>query len=205
MRDTLTSDDNDSKTLANRLSLALDAGEIGVWDLNVESNKAIWDDRMFGIYGLDKIVPMLYESWINTVLPEDRPSVVTSIQRAISTKKKYTEQFRIIKPDNSVRYVQSSVDVVCDDSGKVIALVGLDLDITDNKNTSDALTLSNTRHELTEKMGNIGTWEQTFDNGELFWSNEVFNIFEFDSKSIMTFEQFIGRVHPDERNNVAAV
>jgi PAS domain-containing protein len=160
---------------------------------------------MFEIYGLDKIVPMLYETWINTVLPEDRPNVVASAQRAISNKTKYTDQFRIMKADNSVRYIQSSVDVVRDDSGKVTALIGLDIDITEKKIASDTLILSNTRYELAEKMGHVGSWEQTFDSDELFWSNEVYNIFEFDLKNTMTFEQFIDRVHPDERNHVALV
>jgi diguanylate cyclase (GGDEF)-like protein/PAS domain S-box-containing protein len=203
MKDTPIFDQNDSEALATLLSLALDAGEIGVWDWNIESNITIWDDRMFEIYGLDKIVPMLYENWINTVLQEDRPNAAASAQRAISNKTKHTTQFRIIKADHSVRQIQSTVDVVCDDSGNVLGLVGLDVDITEKKLTSDALILSNSRNEIAEKMGHVGSWEQIFDSEELFWSNEVYNIFEFDSKSPMTFEQFIDRVHPDERSLVS--
>ena len=62
----------------------------------------------------------------------------------------------------------------------------------------------NERLEKAQKQAKLGSWEQTFDpnSDKLFWSNEVYSIFEYDNKSTMTYEQFIERVHPDDRNKV---
>jgi len=62
----------------------------------------------------------------------------------------------------------------------------------------------NERLEKAQKQAKLGSWEQTFyqNSDKLFWSNEVYSIFEYDTKSTMTFEQFIARVHPDDRDKV---
>jgi len=64
----------------------------------------------------------------------------------------------------------------------------------------------NERLEKAQKQAKLGSWEQTFyqNSDKLFWSNEVYSIFEYDSKITMTFEQFIDRVHPDDRDKVIA-
>ena len=68
-------------------------------------------------------------------------------------------------------------------------------DVTEQNHFYDLLQESQAQAQL-------GSWEQTFDNENLFWSNEVYRIFEYDPKITMSYEQFIERVHPDDRSKV---
>ncbi|MEY8251495.1 MAG: diguanylate cyclase, partial [Colwellia sp.] len=59
--------------------------------------------------------------------------------------------------------------------------------------------------EKAQKQARVGSWEQIFDkdNEKLFCSNEAYRIFEYDTKNTMTYEQFVERVHPEDRNKVS--
>ena len=73
-------------------------------------------------------------------------------------------------------------------------------DITEQVNIYERL-------EKAQKLAKIASWEQFFgkDDGKLFWSNEVYNIFEYNTKTPMSYEQFVERVHPDDRKKVSTV
>jgi PAS domain-containing protein len=85
------------------------------------------------MYGLDKMVPMPYDNWINAVFPEDRADAEASVQRVILNRTRQSSVFRIIKPDNSLRYIHSSADVACEDSGRVIRVIGINTDIPERR------------------------------------------------------------------------
>lgn len=53
-----------------------------------------------------------------------------------------------------------------------------------------------------QKQAKIGSWEQTDKNGTLRWSDEAYRIFEVNSHGSLSFNTFINRVHPDDRESV---
>lgn len=121
------------RLLVLRQTIALNSDRIGIWDWNLETNLTLWDERMFKIYGLEKITPMPYENWVNTILAADRPKAEASLQKAISSKTRQTVEFRIITPDNTIKYIDASVDVLYDDVGKILRVIGTNKDITEKK------------------------------------------------------------------------
>ena len=63
----------------------------------------------------------------------------------------------------------------------------------------------NTKNVLlanSQKQAKIGSWEQTIDNDVLNWTEEAYDIFEFDNDMDISFEKFIDRVHPDDREKM---
>jgi diguanylate cyclase (GGDEF)-like protein/PAS domain S-box-containing protein len=58
--------------------------------------------------------------------------------------------------------------------------------------------------EKAQRQAKVGSWEQAYgkDNSELLWSNEVYNIFEYDLKEAVTYDHYFTRVHPDDRTNM---
>ena len=120
------------KSLARRLQLATDAGEIGVWDWNLIDNSMIWDDHMLKIYGVhpDDFVGTM-DTWSNQVHPEDRERLQVSIQDLIENDIPYSEIFRVILPDDAIRYVQANAVVVRDSNGKALRMVGTNIDVTE--------------------------------------------------------------------------
>jgi PAS domain S-box-containing protein len=110
------------------------------WMTDVAKNLMIYVSPAYEeIWG--RTVTSLYASphdWINAIHPEDR----TRIVEAAHTKQisgKYDEVYRIVRPDNSVRWVQDRAFPIQDESGKVYRVVGIAEDITERKQVWDAL------------------------------------------------------------------
>ena len=85
------------KQTSARLALATRAGGVGVWDYDIDNNIVVWDDQMIALYGLDKKnFSGDYEAWQETLHPDDRVRGDQEIQMAISGKKEFNTEFRVV-------------------------------------------------------------------------------------------------------------
>ena len=136
------------EAVTQRLQLALDAGEIGVWDWDLRTNQVVYDDRLFAIYGLqptsDRVV--LYPDWARRVHPDDLPRQEAVLRHLATDDERRTHSvlvaherrrryFRITRPNGTVRYIQSAAAVIADDKGQPVRLVGMNIDVTEQKQT----------------------------------------------------------------------
>jgi len=146
---------------AERLQLATEASGVGVWDYDLVTKALVWNDAMYGIYGIDRAaVSSLYEAWHNSVLPEDMPEQAAALQAAIEQGAPYTPCFRIRRGDGALRYIQARARIYSDADGKPVRLVGTNEDITEHRTllgklelqaNQDYLTgLSNRRHFMAQ-------------------------------------------------------
>ncbi len=131
--------------VVRRLGLATQVLDVGVWDLDVRTNEIFWDEKMREIYRLPNDVPMNYQSWARTVVPEDLPKAEATLQRVIASKSQGSTEFRITLPDGSVRHIQTAEDVMLNDVGEVVRVVGVNRDVTQMKESEEALRLSEER------------------------------------------------------------
>lgn len=72
-------------------------------------------------------------------------------------------------------------------------------DISLRKRTEAALQESETRLKEAQRLARVGSWKRELATNELFWSDEIFRIFEVDTSVKPTYKTFITRVHPDDR------
>jgi PAS domain S-box-containing protein len=121
------------KIQTERLSLATRVASIGVWDFDLRTNSSVWDDILFEIYGIPRMVAVPYEDWVRLVYPDDLPNAEASLQKTISLKSQDYVEFRIIRPDGVVRYISSAQGVVLDRQGTPVRVVGIEMDITERK------------------------------------------------------------------------
>jgi PAS domain S-box-containing protein len=127
--------------LTERLSLATAAAKVGVWEWDLASNTLTWDATMFEIYGCPPVVPMPYDTWSSVVHPEDLPAVEATLQRALFEKDQGSAEYRITRPDGSIRNISAVERAVLDASGRVTRLIGVDMDITERKQAEQAVEL----------------------------------------------------------------
>jgi diguanylate cyclase (GGDEF)-like protein/PAS domain S-box-containing protein len=130
------------RLLTERLSLATAIANIGVWEWDLATNTIAWDATMFAIYGMAPVARVLYEKWAAAVHPEDLPRVEDALHRAVGEKGKSSGEFRIIRPDGSVREVSVVRSSVLDEFGGVSRVVGVSIDVTERKQAEDALRRS---------------------------------------------------------------
>ena len=118
-----------------RLSLALEAAHMGIWDWNIRTDSLVWSDRVGPMFGLPigSHLPN-HAAFLNFVYPDDRASVTDAIAQALKTGTKYEGEFRIVWLDGgTVRWVSSQGQIYADAAGTPIRMVGTLLDITDRK------------------------------------------------------------------------
>lgn len=119
-----------------RVRLATEAAEIGVWAWDLKTNELIWDPRMFELYGLtaDPQGRAVYEDWRARVLPEDLAEQEARLQHTVATCGRSHREFRIVRAsDQAMRFIQAAEMVVVDAEGKAARVVGINRDITGRK------------------------------------------------------------------------
>jgi PAS domain S-box-containing protein len=94
--------------LTSRFNLATRTAGIGVFDHQVESGELWWSDVMYEIFALsvDGFKPTL-EAWRALIHPEDQPRVRRSGDAALAARAALDIRYRIVRPDGSIRHVQS--------------------------------------------------------------------------------------------------
>ena len=122
-----------------RLDLAIESGQTGVWELDLEKDTSIRNLRHDQIFGYTKpIKDWGQKKFLEHILQEDRKHVQKDFKRATETGIFKTE-CRIIWPDNSIHWIYASGRLELNIKTKSDKLIGTVIDITDRKNLEDKL------------------------------------------------------------------
>ncbi|MCX6960552.1 MAG: PAS domain S-box protein [Verrucomicrobia bacterium] len=117
-----------------RLRMATVAADIGIWDLDLHTNKVSWDKLMFSIYGMPETADRIirYEDWKNRVHPDDVEKQEASLLKIIETRGHQQREFRIIRnSDKAIRIIRASDAAIIGEDGQTVRLVGINVDITE--------------------------------------------------------------------------
>ena len=107
------------------------------------NGRLVWSEELFRIHGVDpeRFSPT-YESTMALVHPDDRISWARALDQALKSGTAFSSEFRIVRPDGSVRHLRSLGEVMHDNGGTVTSMLWSVLDITEQKRTEDALRTS---------------------------------------------------------------
>lgn len=122
------------KESSERLSIALYASKIGIWELHIKSGAVIWDDNVYTIFGLAKSdFDNTLDSYLDLIYPEDRKPSLKKIQSAIDNSEAFNIEHRVVKGNGEVIWLEGWGMVVNDSKGKPNRLIGAVADITERK------------------------------------------------------------------------
>ncbi|MCD6041978.1 MAG: sensor histidine kinase [Burkholderiales bacterium] len=127
---------------------------IGCWEWDPESGRLLWSDELYRIHGLarEAFTPS-FEGYLERVHPEDRQNSGAMMARALMDGRGFTLQERIVRPGGEVRYLRSHGEVVRNERGKPIKVVGACLDITEQRHSDTALRqAAQDLHGLTRRL-----------------------------------------------------
>ncbi|MBK8615638.1 MAG: PAS domain S-box protein [Anaerolineales bacterium] len=128
------------RAITERLKFATASAKAGVWDWNLQTNEMIWDDRMYELYGLThENFPGGVEAWKQGLHPEDASRAIQECEAALTGERDFDTEFRVRKPDGSVVYIKANGLVLWDEQGKLLRMIGLNIDITKHKQAEEAL------------------------------------------------------------------
>ncbi len=115
-----------------RLAEAERVAQMGSWEWDLVNDNTTWSDGLFHIYDLsrDQFDPS-FEGGIRRVFPEDRELVRGSIETALAQRASFTLEYRALRAAGRVRTLRSQGDVMVDDAGEPVRIVGVVQDVTD--------------------------------------------------------------------------
>lgn len=120
--------------VSDRLAIATNTANIGIWDYNVVNNVLVWDENMYRIYGVAKDDFIgAYEAWETCVHPEDKANSKEEVEQALAGTKEFDTEFRVIWPNGEVRHIKAHAAVKRDPEGLPLRMIGANWDITEEK------------------------------------------------------------------------
>ena len=119
-----------------RLRLAQSASGAGVWDWQAKTGDTWWSETMWAIYGVPPAPSreILYV-WRARLHPEDRARAEAQLSALLADggETMLYDEFRIIRPDGEVRWVEFIARVERDAAGKAVRILGVNADISKRK------------------------------------------------------------------------
>lgn len=126
------------------LRLALAGAKAGSWDWSLQTNDVTWSPENYDLYGVSTANDAnWYRLWYNTIHPDDRERVRLEILRAIEQRQvEFKIEFRIIHSQRGLRWLLGRGRFTLNEQDEPIRLSGINLDITDRKQTEEDLRQS---------------------------------------------------------------
>ncbi len=155
--------------------------------------------------GVDKDALKIGKTFFDLVHPDDVASLMAATPKNTETQSEYRAEYRIIRPDGQLRWLASSGMMLPRQNGHVARLVGLNWDITEQKESAERIRQGEERLRLAMNAAQLSLWEWDVANDQLSWAKELYDRQSMDRMTpVGGFDGFIDMVHIDDRKTVRA-
>jgi len=126
-------------------------GGIGSWAVTLGDSRLTWSDEMLRIFGtLREDFNDRPDAFWSRVHPDDLDRVRLTADKAIAGRTAYTNEFRIVRADGTIRWVHDHAAIVSDEANRAVRIVGVTQDVTDRRVAQERIEFLATRDPLTE-------------------------------------------------------
>jgi PAS domain S-box-containing protein len=161
-----------------------------------------WSEEMFRLFGFDRQqgLPM-WDQWVQRIHPEDRDKFRMAGDRTFLEKVDCDVEFRILKPDGTVKHIHGIGHPVLSRDGELVQVVGTMVDVTERRRAEESLRRNESYLAQAQRLAHIGSWAwDATGRNAVYVSEEWCRIYGFDPKDGMpSWEQRLQRVHPEDR------
>ena len=129
-----------------RLAEAQEVARIGSFDWDLTTGQMFWSDALLSLFGRVRgSAPLDYAALLECVHPDDRRQMEESLERGLRSGGRHENEFRVVRPDGTVRYLRAQAMSVCDATGRVVRLVGTNQDVTEQRLAEEKAREAETR------------------------------------------------------------
>jgi PAS domain S-box-containing protein len=115
------------------LQAALSATGLAVWSWDLKTGQVHSPQDARSLFGLAADTQMIISEFTNRIDPQDRARVESATRTAIKTGNVYNEEYRIVHPDGTIRWLHVLGRFVRDDAANLDSFLGVMADVTDRK------------------------------------------------------------------------
>jgi PAS domain S-box-containing protein len=190
-------------------ALAQRAAGIGIWDWDLVTGTIYWSEEVAPIFGFGpegpELVPGLgpegfekvHSAFFRTVHPEDRAYVADAVRGCLAQGAYVSIEHRVVWPDESIRWVAETGDVIRDEEGRATRMLGVVRDITERRRVEDELRAS--EEEYRDLVENISDVIYAMDiEGQLTYVSPVIESFLGYTVEEAVGGPFLGMIHPED-------
>lgn len=187
------------------------AGVVGAWEWDIKANKVYADARYAELHG---VAPEFAEaglpvqSYTPALHPDDRDRVAAVALASARTGGDFSEEYRLVQPDGSVRWIYTRGRAYLDADGQPERNTGVIIDITERKQVEAALEAARVDVDLAARAAGMGRWDHNPSIGQRYWDPRARAIFGIPQDVPPSTEVFEKTLHPDDlqavRDAVAA-
>ncbi|HEY85881.1 MAG TPA: response regulator [Chloroflexi bacterium] len=139
-----------------RLAEAQRIAHLGNWEWNIPTGKLHWSDEVYRIFGVSpQEFDATYQTFIQSIHPDDRDFVEKSIDAALNEKQPYNIECRIPRPSGEQRMVHAQAEITFTEAGQPVQMIGTIQDITEAKQLEDQLHHSKKMEAIGRLAGGI--------------------------------------------------
>lgn len=177
---------------------------MGNWSWDVATDKLTWTDHLYRIYGLEpQSEELTIEKFLSFVHPDDRQLVATGVEK-LTTETSLDYTFRIITRDGTQKWLRSLAQVIKDENGNQTAVIGTEQDVTDKQKLINRLEESQRLYKQAQALAGMGNFSWNLQTNEVFWSDEVYKIYERPFGEKIQFEDAFLPILNDYKPHVQA-
>jgi len=152
-----------------KLKTATRIAKLGYWQLQRDGSNRYWSDEVYEIWGVTKDTFVInFETFFNTIHPDDRDRFKAEQAAFYSCEKRFELEYRIVLPDQSVKWVYEIGDILKPANGGEPIFQGTVQDISHQKFLSLSLEKSNERFNYVSKATFDAIWDWNLETNELY-------------------------------------
>ncbi len=188
-----------------RWQLALQGSNAGLWDLNLKTNEVFYSTRWKEILGYkeDEVLDNL-DAWAMRVHPDDIGWVRQVRQEHLEGKTPYyMAEYRMRCKNGSYKWILSRAQALWDEAGNPVRMVGSHIDISDRKQSEEALKASEARFRHLCACSPVGIFLADVEGGCLYANRRLLTITGLTFEAMLT-GGWAQSVHPSDRQWVCA-
>ncbi|MBI4792699.1 MAG: GAF domain-containing protein [Deltaproteobacteria bacterium] len=137
---------NELEKIRGSLEKSQEIAKFGNWDWDIANNSLWWSDGIYRIFGRTphEFVPT-HASFLQTIHPEDRDQVEEALRKSLAGEDSCSLDHRILLADGTTRTIHQQAEIIHDEAGSPVRMVGIAQDVTEKKSTEATLKLNEER------------------------------------------------------------
>lgn len=186
-----------------RLGLAAEAAAAGLWRLDLATHR-FWitsQTRELFAFGADEVVT--FDRFLSLVHLGDQEMVRRNVQQVLRSKGEFQVEYRILRSDGRVRWMQSQGRVHVSSTGQPAYLMGVTVDVTPRKQSEEARRQSEARLASAVEVAGLGFYDMGSDPGQVFVDERLHGLLGLTPEDSHRAQEFwMEHIHPDDRERV---